>query len=276
MVHDPATGRFIREGSSHSFGVNRAGKNSNKTQESLCSLTSNEACIIEPGKVFFFPLLVSDCSDIEFIGCRGKYNFLLPKGDYRLDINWGFNNNQRFVRSYEFSIVETSIELSNTLGIYNELANNFLIDHVLGPDYNKGKKYDPMVGDPLYDAILNDGDSILVSKSLLMISDYFAVNEWLLYWYLSIIKMSDNTLMFYLINNLISQNFLLMRDKEQVIRVYDALLKGLENHERIYSEYLLERLRVKIQYSNNEKYGRDRYSISVNDLKSLKIYSKKR
>ncbi len=273
LWHDPLTGQFIREVYSHTITPKIDGVYEVKNR--TCPANSNSALMIGPGKMLYYPLLISECWGINNDGCKGRYRYLLPKGTYHFQADFSFSNGQLFRGRYEFDILDTSPGFQSHLGEYASLLDSFLVHHYFGDAYVRDKKYDAAVSDPLYEYLLQNADSRIVSKALIQFSVFSGRNEWLLFWYFRVLEKADDELLYYLINEFVGNDFFLYKDKAEVLGIYDRLLQSLQKRDRVFSEYLLERLRAKLRYSDHGRYSQEKFPVKEADVDGLKIYSKR-
>jgi len=273
LLHDPLTGQFIREVYSHTITPKIDGVY--EVRNRTCPVSSNSALMIEPGKTLYYPLLISECWGINNDGCKGKYRYLLPKGIYHFQADFSFSNGQLFRGRYEFEIIGTSPDFQEQLMEYTPLLDTFLVHHYFGDAHVKDKKYDAAVSDPYYEYLLKSADNRIVSKALIQLSK-ISGTEWMVFWYFRVLEKADDLLLYYLLNEFVAEDFFLYKDKAEVLRIYDKLLQSLKKRDRVFSEYLLERLRTKLRYSDHGRYSQEKFPINEADLEGLKIYSAKK
>ena len=274
LWHDPLTGQFIREVYSHTITPKIDGVF--EVRNRTCPANSNLALMIEPGKTLYYPMLISECWGINNDGCMGRYRHLLPRGRYHFQGDFSFCHGQLFRGRYEFEIIGTSPDFQDRLEEYAPLLDSFLVHHYFGDAFVRDKKYDAAVSDPLYEYLLKKADSRIVSKALIQFASFCGQNEWTLFWYLRILEKADDQLLYYLLNEFVGKDFFLYKDKAEALRIYDRLLQSLKKRDRVFSEYLLERLWARLHYAENERYRQKPFSIQDSDLEGLKIYSVKK
>jgi len=274
LWHDPQTGQFIREVYSHTITPKTDGVY--EVRNRTCPANSNLSLMIEPGKKLYYPMFISECPMINNDACKGRYDYLLPVGDYRLDANFSFSNGKLFRGNFSFEIEKSSPDLQKKIENFGELSQNYYSSHIQKSDQYKDKAYDPAISDPLYHYILESEDDVMTTKALLRIANFYGRNEWLLFWYFRVLEKADDQLLYYLINEFVGKDFFLYKDKAEALRIYDRLLRSLKKRDRVFSEYLLERLWARLHYAENERYRQKPFSIQEADLEGLKIYSAKK
>ncbi len=275
LRHDENTGEIIPEGGilcdyiPPKYEVYKRGPK-------RCPAGDHTALMIEPGKTLRYSMLINECTDTENYFCKGQYKHLLPRGDYQFDVEFVFTNGLVYAGYHDFGIAGPSPAFRDKLRDFGGLFEAYYWSD--GKAVDLSKRYDPALSDPLFDYVLNSGDSLMASKALIQLSDHCGRNEWLLFWYFSLLKKADEKTLWYLLNEMVDREYFPYSDKTGMLRMYDRLLRELKSHRRVYSVYLLERLQARLRYAdgNSLRWDQEPLPLEEADLKKLKIYSKKK
>ena len=229
-----------------------------------CRLCSNESVVIEPGQVLDYPMLVNECPDLENCACLGKYRHLLPRGDYAFRAKFVFANGRAYEAQYRFAIIAPDAEWRQKLNVFGNFVER------LYSGYTREQR-DSL----LFDYFQQCDDSRLASKIILR------------YWESNIdwqrkgrmLTKADTWLVYLILNReafVFPEGYWYSYDKKDP-EYYRVMFRQMKPYQRVYSEYLKERLAVIARHWDSAY--RNRLSlppVTEYQLQRVKIYSVKK